>query len=211
MSEQIDKATAIRLLLTRWYRDFNEPVPYPTEMDKDVGDMKRKDFSLEVISAGIKRYRDTYMYGRTRNWAHLMQCCMEVSKASIKLMPAGMAADLFMREMATGYVEAARTDMRFFAPRVKAAGYGETTAIYIAAAHRRCGDSIRYDDMKFALRKFIKVYDGVVAEEIMLPPIPALEPGMKSIKELTHGEIAEGITRLHDTPLDSPTDEGSQG
>ena len=211
MTEQVDHPTAIRLLLTRWYRDFNEPVPYETELDRDVREMANKDFTLDVIEAGIRRYRDTYMYGRTRNWAHLMQCCMEVSKASIKLMPAGMAADLFMREVATGYIEAAQTDMRFFLPRVKAAGYGETTAIYIAAAHRRCGDSIRYDDMKFALIKFTKAYDAVVAEEIMLPPIPALRPGTRTIKELMNGEVTKGTTRLHEPTLDSPADENGQG
>jgi hypothetical protein len=199
----------IRLLLTRWYRDFNEPVPYKTELDRDVREMASKDFPLGVIEAGIRRYRDTYMYGRTRNWAHLMQSCMEVNKKNKKIMPAGLAADVFFAEMSTGYIPAAHTDYRHFLRHVENS-YGEDTAYYIAAAHRRCGDSIRYDDRGFAIRKFIKAYEEVIAETVVLPPIPTLSSGTKSIKELIDGEVTERITRLHVGTLDSPTDENGK-
>ena len=211
MSEQVDHLTNIRLLLTRWYRDFNEPVPYDSELDRDVSEMANKDFPLGVIEAGIRRYRDTYMYGRTRNWAHLMQCCMEINKTQLRIMPAGIAADLFFAEMATGYVPAANTDERFFWKRVRAHGFGDTSAKYIAVAHSRVGDSLRYDDREFAVRKFMKAYEDVIADFVVLPPIPKLTLETKSIKELIDGEVTTRIARLHDPTLDSPTDEGGQG
>jgi hypothetical protein len=210
MTEQVDHLTNIRLLLTRWYRDFNEPVPYKTELDRDVREMANKDFPLGVIEAGIRRYRDTYMYGRTRNWAHLMQSCMEVDRENKKIMPPGLAADVFFAEMSTGYIKAINTDARHFLARVEKLGFSPISANYIAAAHRIAGDGMRYMKDEFAMREFIKAYEFAI-KDIKTPPIPAISSGTKSIKELIDGEVTTRIAQLHDPTLDSPTTKNSEG
>lgn len=203
--------TNIRLLLTRWYRDFNEPTPYETELDRDVREMASKDFPLKVIDAGIRRYRDTYMYGRTRNWAHLMKCCMEVNKATLNLMSAGMAADVFVQEMASGYIDAANTCPGHFERRVQLLGYGHNTADLIAATHRRIGDSVRYESTEWTIRRFIRAYNDLITENVVLPPIPALSSGTKTLKEIMNDKTAKRIAQLHDPTLDSTTHEKGEG
>lgn len=200
----------IRLLLTRWYRDFNEPVPYKTELDRDVAEMAAKDFTLGVIDAGIRRYRDTYMYGRTRNWAHLMQSCMEVDRENKKIMPAGLAADVFFAEMATGYIKAGCTDARHFTARVFKLGFSLISANYIAAAHRIAGDGMRYMKDEFAMREFVKAYEFAI-KDIKTPPIPTISSGTKSLKEIINGKVTARIAQLHDPTLDSPAPKDSEG
>jgi len=178
-----DRKTAITKMLSVWVAEFYDPEITEVEMRVYVKRMMRLNFDLDVIAAGIEQYANTYVYGKTRNWAHLILCCTEVRQASINVMPAGIAADLFFQMMAGTYVLARETSHEIFVERVNEAGYGTFNASYIAAAHRIVGDSIRFDDIEYAKRRWIKAYQEV-AQLDELPPIPQLSASTKTIKQL---------------------------
>ena len=178
-----DRETAITKMLSVWVAEFYDPKFTEVEMKVYVNRMMRLNFDLDVIAAGIEQYANTYVYGKTRNWAHLIACCTEVRNASMNVMPPGLAADLFFQMMAGSYVLARDTSPALFYERVEQAGYGLINASYIATAHCLVGDSIRNEDVEYAKRRWIKAYKEAVATTETY--VPRLEAGKaKSIKQL---------------------------
>jgi hypothetical protein len=157
-------------MLAIWVLEFYEPEITDVQMRVYVKRMTRANFDMDVIAAGIEQYANTYVYGKTRNWAHLIQCCSEV-------------ADLFFQMMAGHYVKARDSSPALFYERVEQAGYGVINASYIATAHVTVGDSIRNEDVEYAKRRWIKAYQEAVATTETY--VPRLEAGKaKSIKQL---------------------------
>lgn len=189
MSHDLRKQ-AVQKLLAVWVAEFYEPEITPAQMNVYVKRMTRANFDMDVIAAGIEQYANTYVYGKTRNWAHLILCCSEIRNASVNTMPAGIATDLFFQMMSGSYVLARETSPDVFEERVIELGYGRINASYMAAAHRMVGDSIRNEDVEYAKRKYIKAYQEVV-ETTELPPVPQLGTGTKSIKQLLKGDTNE--------------------
>ena len=152
---------------------------------------------MDVIAAGIEQYANTYVYGKTRNWAHLIQCCLDIRNASANVMPAGLAADLFFQMMAGSYVKARDTSPALFYERVEDAGYGTINASYIATAHVMVGDSIRNEDVEYAKRRWIKAYNEAI--ETTKTYLPRLEAGKtKSIKQLMGDANEQTNKNRHD-------------
>lgn len=188
------RTQAIQKMLAIWVLEFYEPEITDVQMRVYVKRMMRTNFDMDVVAAGIEQYANTYVYGKTRNWAHLIMCCSEIRNASMNVMPAGLAADLFFQMMAGSYVLARDTSPALFYERVEDAGYGTINANYIAAAHRMVGDSIRNEDVEYAKRKWIKAYQEVV-EKTELPPTPQLSSGARPIKELLNPGDKHGKTK----------------
>ena len=188
---------AIKKLLAVWVAEFYEPEITPVQMRVYVNRMTRANFDMDVIAAGIEQYANTYVYGKTRNWAHLIQCCLEVRNASVNIMPAGIAADLFFQMMAGTWVTARDTGPEVFEDRVGLAGYGLVNANFMAAAHRMVGDSIRNENVEYAKRRWIKAYQEVV-ETTELPPVPQLSEDTKTIKQLLGDKHGQTKTDRHE-------------
>ena len=178
-----DRKTAITKMLSVWVAEFYDPEITEVEMRVYVKRMTRVNFDMDVIAAGIEQYANTYVYGKTRNWAHLIQCCLDVRTASMNVMPAGLATDLFFQVMRGGWVLARDTNPKVFADYVIEAGYGEINASYISAAQRMCGDGIRWEKSEYADRRFMAAYRDIV-ETPELPTMPQLGAGTKTIKQL---------------------------
>ena len=178
-----DRKIAITKMLSVWVAEFYDPEITEVEMKVYVKRMTRVNFDMDVIAAGIEQYANTYVYGKTRNWAHLIECCSEIRNASMNVMPPGLAADLFFQMMAGTYVSARDTSPALFYERVENMGYGTINASYIATAHVMVGDSIRNEDVEYAKRRWIKAYKEAVGTTETF--MPRLEAGKaKSIKQL---------------------------
>ena len=201
----LDNIATMRLVLLSWYKEFYEPDYEEYEIDRDVQELIEKGFSLDEVIAGVKRYRDTYLYGRTRNWAHLLKSIMEIRKESLNVMPAGMAAELFTTRMSYNYVEAANTRPEHFKEMLQKAGYGKMTGILITRTHRKLGDSIQFEDVEYVTRKFIKIYEELTISGLDSPPLPALEPmkGLQPIKKLAQGAINDTARRIGSNSKDT--------
>jgi hypothetical protein len=175
--------------------EFYEPEITDVQMRVYVKRMTRANFDMDVIAAGIEQYANTYVYGKTRNWAHLILCCSEIRNASVNIMPAGIAAGIFFQRLSGQWVLARDTSPGVFMDSVIKSGYGEINASYIAAAQRMVGDGIRWEESGFAERRFMTAFKEVV-ERTELPSVPQLSSGAKSIKELLNSGDKHGGSHI---------------
>jgi hypothetical protein len=188
-----------------WYKEFYEPEYTEADVARDAQELIVRGFASGEVMAGIRRYRDTYVYGRTRNWAHLLHCIMEVRKQVLNLMPPGLAADSFFKVMAIGWVQAKNSKPDIFVDKVKAEGFGAATADYMCQAHRIVGDSIRYQDLQYAKPRYMSAYADAVSTGMDQPPLAISSGETKSVKQLLEeGGLYDNLNEQ--TALDAGAD-----
>lgn len=182
-------STAIKLLFAKWGAEFNDPPITDQIIETYYARIQKYEFTLEQIAAGIERYAEVFEYGQRRNWATLLKCCNEVRNAGRNIMPAGVAADLFVAGV-WGCDE-----------RVQRLGYDPISINYYKGTLRRLGDGIGQEEPKFARMKFIQVYKSLVDYELSIEGQSAkrLSAAIQEREQLTDGKTTSDIRQLEES------------
>ena len=183
-----DKAT--KLLFARWGREFNDPPIKDQDIDIYCKRVDKYEFTIEEIAAGIERYAETFEYGQRRNWATLLKCINEVRNAGRNILPAGVAADMFVDHYNNWGSET----------RILKMGYDSQSVMLFKQTVRRLGNGIGQEEPKYARLKFIQVYESLVNYEMSIGGQSAkrLSDAIQAREQLTEGDgkIGAGIERL---------------
>ena len=177
-----------KLLFARWGAEFNEPVITPENIEMYCKRITKYEFTVEQIAAGIERYAEVFEYGQRRNWATLLKCINEIQNAGLNIMPAGVAADLFVDRYHCWREE---VDFR---------GYDRISEHLFEQTVNRLGSGIGQEEPKYARLKFIQVYESLINYETSIEGQSAkrLSEGIQDQQQLTDGDgkIGAGVERL---------------
>ena len=179
-----------KLLFARWGAEFNEPVITPENIEMYCQRIAKYEFTVEQIAAGIERYAEVFEYGQRRNWATLLKCINEIQNAGLNIMPAGVAADLFV------------SGVWGCDDRVQKLGYDPISSDYYKATLQRLGSGIGQEKTQYARLKFIQVYDRLINYETSIEGQSAkrLSEGIRDRDRLTEGkEVWSSIKQLKES------------
>lgn len=175
----MDTLKQIELALAPWYKEFYDPAITDGEPTRDANNLMNMGYSAEEVDAGVTQYRNTYQYGRTRNWAHLLMSIGKVRNANMNIMPAGIAADHYVAHF--GYEDFQRLAVR--------EGYDPISANIADSVVSALGIGIGQEEPKFVRMKFISLYKELVNSYM-------------SVEGQSAKQLGDGIEKQKRLPVD---------